>query len=118
MNESNFDIQEHAGVILVSPRKDFDTGTVDEFQHRTDGLLGRGFRYFVINLEGVNFVDSAGLGALVRLYKRVRIGEGDVCLAHLSSGVMRILELTRLSRVFDVYPDAQEATAYMKQQQD
>jgi anti-anti-sigma regulatory factor len=41
-----------------------------------------------------------------------------VCLAHLSSGVMRILELTRLSRVFDVYPDAQEATAYMKQQQD
>lgn len=113
-----FDIQKHAGVVVVSPRKDFDAGTVEEFQHRTDGLLGGGFRYFVINLEEVGFVDSAGLGALVRLYKRVRIGEGDVCLAHLSPSVTRIFELTRLSRVFDVYPDAQKAITHMKQQQE
>ena len=79
-------------------------------------MLGAGRKYFVVDLGEVSFVDSAGLGALVRLYKRVRIGEGDVRLARVSPNVMQILELTRLNRVFDIFASPQEAAASIKLQ--
>ena len=65
----------------------------------------------MVDLQHVRFVDSAGLAALVRLYKHVRIGEGDVRLARVLPAVQRVLDLTRLDRVFAIYPTAEEAAA-------
>ena len=109
-------VEDHQDVVLVSPQGDLYTDTVADFQALVDHLLGAGRRYFVVDLGGVSFVDSAGLGALVRLYKRVRLGEGDVRLAQVSPGVMQVLNLTRLSRVFDIFPTPEEAAASIKRQ--
>lgn len=109
-------IEEREDVVLVLPQGDLYAETVDDFQGLIDELLGAGQRYFVVDLGRVSFVDSAGLGTLVRLYKRVRLGEGDVRLAQVPPNVMQILELTRLSRVFDIFPTSEEAAASIKQQ--
>src|SRR4029453_6442595 len=95
-------VEERGSVALVSPRGDLDTTGVGAFQERLDDLLRGGTHYFVIDLSGVGFVDSAGLAALVWLYKHVRIGEGDVRLAAVPAPVMKVLDLTRLSAVFDI----------------
>jgi anti-sigma B factor antagonist len=104
-------IEERDGVVVVRPDGDLDNQTSPEFQSRLDTLVNRGTRYFVVDLQQVGFLDSSGLAALVRLYKRVRIGEGDVRLAGVLPAVQRILDLTRLSRVFDIFPTAEEAAA-------
>jgi len=57
----------------------------------------------------VEFIDSSGLAAFVRLFKRVRIGEGDVRLCGLRPEVFKIFELTRLNRVFDIFETRAEA---------
>jgi anti-anti-sigma regulatory factor len=46
----------------------------------------------------------------------VRIGEGDVRLASVPSNVIQLLELTRLTRVFDIFPTPEEAAASIRQQ--
>jgi anti-sigma B factor antagonist len=107
-------IQEHDGVVVVSPQGDLQAETIGSFQSQTDELLKTGIHYFVIDFSSVKFIDSSGLAALVRLYKRVRIGEGDIRLAEVPTAIMKILELTRLSRVFDIYPTVSEAVASMK----
>jgi anti-sigma B factor antagonist len=104
-------VEERGIVAVVSPRGDLDAASVGAFQERVDELLRGGTHNFVIDLGGVGFVDSAGLAALVRLYKHVRIGEGDVRLAAVPPTVMQIFDLTRLSRVFDIFPTAAEAAA-------
>lgn len=109
-------IDERESVVIVSPRGDLDAEAIGAFQARIDDLLRAGTQYFVIDLSGVRFLDSSGLAALVRLYKRVRIGEGDVRLAAVPPAVMPVLELTRLSQVFDIFPTASEAAATIKQQ--
>ena len=76
-------IREHDGVTVVAPRGDIDAESTPAFQAQLDERLQAGARYFVIDLGGVRFVDSAGLATLVRLYRRVRIGEGDVRLAQV-----------------------------------
>ncbi len=90
---------------------DVDAGTVDSFRRTIDELLAAGEHRFVIDLTDVPFMDSAGLATLVQLFKRVRIGEGDVRLAGLQPDVRRVFELVRLTRVFDVYDDAASAVA-------
>jgi anti-sigma B factor antagonist len=109
-------VEAHDGVTVVRPQGDLDAESVGSFQSTVETLLREGTQYFVIDLASVSFVDSSGLASLVRLYKHVRIGEGDVRLAQVPAAVMTVLELTRLSRVFDIYPTADEAAATIRHQ--
>jgi anti-sigma B factor antagonist len=63
----------------------------------------------LIDLHGVGYVDSAGLGELVRGYSSVRNAGGQVRVVNPSKRVHDLLQMTRLASVFDVQPD--EATA-------
>ena len=61
-------------------------------------------RPVVVDLEGVDFIDSAGLGVLVAGLKRAKDGEGDLVLVATGQGVIKVLELTGLTRVFEIHP--------------
>lgn len=57
----------------------------------------------VINLAGVNYIDSGGLGTLVGLYTSARSHGGHIKLANLTHRVGELLQLTKLLTVFDVH---------------
>ncbi len=99
------------GVALLTLQGDVDAGTVEVLRGAIDELLAKGEHRFVVDLTGVPFMDSSGLATLVQLFKRVRIGEGDVRLAGLQPEVQHIFKLVRLTRVFDVYDTADAAVA-------
>ena len=61
-------------------------------------------RQLVVDLEGVDFIDSAGLGVLVGGLKRAKDGEGDLLLVASGQSVIKVLELTGLTRVFEIHP--------------
>jgi len=61
-------------------------------------------RPLVVDLEGVDFIDSAGLGVLVGGLKRARDRQGDVQLVATGQNVIRVLELTGLTRAFAIHP--------------
>ena len=61
-------------------------------------------RTLVIDLEGVDFIDSAGLGVLVGGLKRARDAEGELVLVATGQNVVRVLELTGLTRAFQIHP--------------
>jgi anti-sigma B factor antagonist len=61
-------------------------------------------RRVVVDLEGVDFIDSAGLGVLVGGLKRVRAADGELVLVATGRSVVRVLELTGLTRVFEIHP--------------
>lgn len=65
--------------------------------------MGAGENQFVIDLTGVPFMDSSGIAALVNLFKRIRIGAGDVKLCGIREEIMKIFSLTRLDRVFEIF---------------
>ena len=88
-----------------------DAGTVGELRDTLERLVREGRQRFVIDLTRVPFMDSSGLATLVQTFKRVRIGEGDVRVAGLQDEVLRVFQLVRLDRVFDLYPDAEAAVA-------
>jgi anti-sigma B factor antagonist len=63
----------------------------------------------VLRLEGVEFIDSSGLGALVRLVSTARANGGDLKLCALQQQVRRTLEITNLLSLFETYDSEAEA---------
>jgi anti-sigma B factor antagonist len=66
-------------------------------------------RNLVINLAGVNYIDSGGLGTLVGLFTSARSAGGHIKLASLTNRVGELLQLTKLLTVFEVYDNEVEA---------
>ena len=63
----------------------------------------------VIDLSEVRFVDSSGLGALVSGFKNASARNGNLKLSGLQPQVKSMFELTRLHRVFEIFPDVDDA---------
>lgn len=61
------------------------------------------YRGLVVNLAGVTFIDSTGIGVLVRVWRRIRATDGGLAVAMPSSQVQKVLDTTGLTKVLSVY---------------
>jgi anti-sigma B factor antagonist len=68
-------------------------------------LLDQGRRKIVLDLAGVSFLDSAGLGELIACKKRTVEQGGDIRLLHPVGKVRDLLEMLSLNRIFQVFDD-------------
>jgi anti-sigma B factor antagonist len=57
----------------------------------------------IVDLEGVDFLDSAGIAVLVGGRERARGAEGDLVLVATGRSVVRVLDLTGLTRLFEIH---------------
>jgi anti-sigma B factor antagonist len=72
-------------------------------------LLGDGKSKILMNLGGVGYIDSSGIGELVSSFTAVNKEGGTLKLLNLTQKIQDLLAITKLLTVFDVYDD--EATA-------
>src|SRR3970040_498857 len=86
---------------VVIPDKELDLG----FQEHLDA----GETRLVLDLGGLTYVDSSGLGEMLKALKRAREAGGDLRLCGLYGYVLRIFEMTGLDKVLAVYATRQEA---------
>jgi anti-sigma B factor antagonist len=78
------------------------------FKSEMTALIEAGQMQIILDLNGVRFIDSTGLGALVGLLKRIG-SRGDLVLHGLQPTVLSAFRLTRMDRVFRIFSDAQTA---------
>ena len=82
-----------------------------ELRSRVNDLVEAGNRQIVLNLREVTYVDSSGLAALIACYTTVRKHDGNLKLAHLTTRIRDLLQITRLSTVFENYTAVEDAVA-------
>ncbi len=80
-----------------------DASNVADFREEI-GKIEQNYSRIVLDMSDVEFIDSSMIGALVGLLRRVREVGGELKLAALTPDVETIFELTRLQRVFPIYP--------------
>src|SRR6202008_4105436 len=76
-----------------------------------DNLLASGATRIVINLEHVNYVDSAGLGALIEMQRKTKAKSGSLKLCHLRPNLRRALEIAQLLPIFETCASETAAVA-------
>jgi anti-sigma B factor antagonist len=74
-------------------------------------LLGEGKNKILLNLGGVGYIDSSGIGELVSSYTAVNKEGGVLKLLNLTQKIQDLLAITKLLTVFDVYDSEAEALA-------
>jgi anti-sigma B factor antagonist len=90
---------------------ELDTYTAPKFSAQVVGLVDAGSYHLVVDLEGVDFLDSAGLNALVSIMKRVRAHNGYLVLVCTQERILKIFRITGLTKVFPIYASLDEVLA-------
>jgi len=102
-----------AGVTVVRPGAErLSAANAKAFKDEVAQLIESGSAQLVIDLSGVSFVDSSGLGALVGLLKKIGY-RGDLAMAGLNADVAQMFRICRMDKVFKIYPTVDQAAEKM-----
>jgi anti-sigma B factor antagonist len=79
------------------------------------GLVDKGNKKIVLNLGEVQYIDSSGIGELVRTHTTVRNQGGQLKLVNLNKRVNDLLQMTKLSAVFEIESDEASAMKSLRE---
>jgi anti-sigma B factor antagonist len=79
------------------------------------GLVDKGNKKIVLNLGEVQYIDSSGIGELVKTHTTVRNQGGQLRLVNLNKRVNDLLQMTKLSAVFDIERDEASAMKSLRE---
>jgi anti-sigma B factor antagonist len=99
------------GCTVVEVRGDLDMDTEPQLRDVLQPLISAG--QVVVDLGGVGFMDSSGLGMLVVSFKEMRDSGGRLALAAVQQAVRTVLDITSVDQVIDIYDTVQAAEKSM-----
>ena len=105
------EVTERDGWAVLAVTGEVDVYTAPRFRERLIELVTDGKRRIVVDLEGVDFLDSTGLGVLVGGLKRLRSHDGDLSLVCSQTRILKVFEITGLTKVFAIHDSLDAAVA-------
>lgn len=105
------DVSEHGATTVLSVRGEVDVYTAPRLREKLVELVSQGKHNIVIDLEAVDFLDSTGLGVLVGGLKRLRSHDGELSLVCTQHRILKVFEITGLTRVFTIHDSVDAAVA-------
>lgn len=109
-----FSKEERGDVVLLTLKGNLDALTANDLRPTIDELVASRQIKVIFDLRDLTLIDSSGVGAIVSLFKRVRMLGGDVKIARLANQPKEIFRLLRLDRAFDLFGTIEEAQGKFK----
>ena len=103
------DRSERDGVVILTASGRFNMVSAPRLKKLVDTVVADGQTRIVVDLSGVVFIDSSGLGALIGGLKSARQASGDLRIAGATEQVLVVLGLTNLDRILRPYPTVEDA---------
>ncbi|MCB1184472.1 STAS domain-containing protein [bacterium] len=97
-------VLELSGKIMGGP--DFD-----KFKGEINGLIEKGTKNVVLDMSGVPWINSTGLGILITGYHSLKNADGTLKICNVKERVLSIFYISQLQNIFQVYPTLDEAMA-------
>lgn len=104
--------REREGVVILELKGRITAGGESSaLRDKVTGISAAGQRNFVLDLAGVDYIDSTGLGALVICATSLRKNGGNVKLLNLNRRNIELLVMTKLATVFEIFNDELDAVS-------
>jgi anti-sigma B factor antagonist len=105
-------IHEDGSVTVLTVTGDLVIGDAEStFKKTVTRLLEEGHTRLLVDLSGVGFLDSSGLGALVRALTQSQKEGGQTKLLHAGPQIRKLLQMTKLDSVFEIHEDMEAAVS-------
>jgi anti-sigma B factor antagonist len=98
-----------SGRTVVEVIGEIDVYTAPRLRETLASLIDNGNHRLIIDMQGVEFLDSTALGVLVGGLKRLRAHDGSIDLVCTQGKVLRILRITGLGKVFSIHDSVKDA---------
>jgi anti-sigma B factor antagonist len=99
----------HGHRVVLRVTGEVEVYTTGELRQRLDWHIAHDRTDIVVDLTGVTFIDSTGLGVLVGAMRTVRPTGGRIELVADQAGILKLLRITALNRLFTVHPTLESA---------
>lgn len=108
----DLETREDGGVTVITVRGDLVIGDAEStFKKTVIQLLEEGRVNLLVDLSAVGFLDSSGLGALVRALTQSQKEGGQAKLLGAGPQIRKLLQMTRLDSVFELHDDMEAAVS-------
>jgi len=98
------------GYVIVSPHQDIDLEVSGEFERVLLQAAPTGQEKIILDWAKVAYVDSSGIGAIVRIHRHLKDRGGELILAGCNENLLKIFKLINFQKYFRIFPSANEAT--------
>ena len=104
-------IAEYVGnnIVILEPTGRLTAETVHVFKAAVSKRLYTGWHKLIVDLHHIDYIDSAGLGALVQAYTSGQLRGARLVMVHVFGRNKELLKITKLTTVFEVYETTIEA---------
>jgi anti-sigma B factor antagonist len=96
---------------LVSVTGELDVATAPRLRQEAVRLVSGGQVDVILDLGGVDFLDSTGLGVIIGILKRVRSHGGELVVVGLAPRVRKVFEMTRVIEILPTFDTVEHAVA-------
>src|SRR5262245_56529846 len=108
----DLDIRDDGAVTILTVRGDLTIGEAETtFKKTVTRLIEEGKVNLLVDLSAVGFLDSSGLGALVRALTNTQKEGGQTKLLNAGPQIRKLLQMTKLDSVFEIHEDMESAVS-------
>lgn len=108
--EISLTTRDQDGFSITEVSGEVDVHTAPELDQCLSEVIAAGGRKIVVDLSAVDFLDSTGLGVLVKALKQVRDEEGSVSVVATTERITKVFRITGLDSAIGVFDSVEQAT--------
>jgi stage II sporulation protein AA (anti-sigma F factor antagonist) len=101
----------HGRVLLVAASGRLDGNTSGEFTARLEPLISRAEPRLVLDMSGIEFISSAGLRAVLALFRKIKAAKGAFALCAVQPPVLEVLDISGFVNLIQIHSERAAALA-------
>ncbi len=101
------------GSFTILPKGRIDSETTPEFQKQIKPVVDKKAKNVLLNMASVNYVSSAGLGAIFNLMKKLKENGGELLLCNLQPQIKKVFEIIKALPTTSIFASVDEADTYL-----
>jgi anti-sigma B factor antagonist len=106
------DATKDGSTCVLAVRGEVDVYTSPLLKSRLGEAIDEGCLDLIVDLDGVGFIDSSGLGALVSGLRRVKERSGSLRVVCTKENILKVFRITGLDKVFPIVSSVEEAAGF------
>jgi anti-sigma B factor antagonist len=108
-------IRKNENIFIIDVLGEMDLYNSYKLKELLMKMVEKKIEYFIINLEDVEYIDSSGIGALIYITSTIKKMNLKLAITNVHGSVKKVIELTKLSGFFPIFPGMEEAVKSMGQ---
>ena len=103
--ELTIKIENKEGAAVICPDGFINAHTVNQFEETLQNLVKEKQYRLVLNGQGLEYISSAGLGALMGVIEEIRDNDGDIHLCNLSESVFNVFDILGFTELYEIFEE-------------